>query len=111
MEAVFNNSADGAIPSALKEMKSSLSESESKRIQVKDDGCFLVRIYSINDWSSLPDICSVYDETFFKSKRFFQHERLGETFAYAMFHVACNRNSTHSCCPAILKREQLTSLL
>lgn len=111
MEAVFNNSADGTIPSALKEMKTSLSECESKRIQVKDDGYFLVRIYSINDWSSLPDICSVYDETFFKSKRFFQHERLGETFAYAMFHVAGNRNSTHSCCPVILKRDQLTSLL
>ena len=111
MKAVFNNSADDTVLSALKEMKTSLSESESKEIRVKDDGCFLVRIYSIDDWSSLPDICSVYNETFFKSKRILQHERLGKTFAYATFHVAGNRNSTHSCCPEILKEEQLISLL
>lgn len=112
MEAVFNNSADGAIPSALKEMKTSLSESESKVIQAKDNGGFLVRINSINDFMSLPEICTVDNKIFFKSKYFRQQEYAGKTLAYAMYYDSLvSKRKYVRMQDVILKRDQLTSLL
>lgn len=112
MEAVFNNSADKTTLSALKEMKTSLLECESKVIQAKDNGGFLVRINSINDFMSLPEICTVDNKIFFKSKYFRQQERAGKTFAYAIYYDSLvSKRKYVRMQDVILKRDQLTSLL